>query len=91
MISEHVLKGQRDKLHFCTSLAPPNVIPRGSLACLLEYTTFFNTNADLPTPNVEDYKFDNTSACYQQLLLVTRVLVVCTICLGDCCVKTLGS
>ena len=26
MISERALKGQRDKLHFCTSLAPPNVI-----------------------------------------------------------------
>ena len=90
MISERALKGQRDKLHFCTSLVPPNVTPTGSLARLLEYTTYFNTNADLPTPDVEDYKFDNTSDCYQQLLQVTRVLVVCTIFLGDCCVKTLG-
>ena len=90
MISERALKGQRHKLHFCTSLAPPNVIPTGSLARLLEYTTWFKTNTDLPTPGVEDYKVDNTSACYQKLLQVTRVLVVCTICLGDCCVKTLG-
>ena len=91
MISERALKVQRDKLHFCTSPAPPNVIATGSLARLLEYTTYFNTNTDLPTPDVEDYKVDSTSACYQQLQLqVTRVLVVCSICLGDCCVKTLG-
>ena len=89
MISERALKGQRDKLHFCISLAPPNVIPTGSLARLLEYTTYFNTNADLPTPDDEDDKVDNTSPCYQQVLHVTRVLV-CTICLCDCCVKTLG-
>ena len=90
MISERALKGQRDKLHFRTSLAPPNVTPRGSLARLLEYTTYFNTNTDLPTPDVEDYKVDNTLACYQKLLQVTRVLVIWTICLGDCYVKTLG-
>ena len=90
MTSERALKGQRDKLHFCTSMAPPNVIPTDSLARLLNYTAYFNTNTDLPTPDVEDYKVGNTSACYQQLLQVTRVLVVCTICLGDCCVKTLG-
>ena len=35
MISERALKGQRDKLHFCTSLAPPNVNPTVSLARLL--------------------------------------------------------
>ena len=64
------------------------MIPTGSLARLLVYTTYFNTNTDLPTPDDEDYKVDNTSACYQQLLQVARVLVVCTICLGDRCVKT---
>ena len=89
MISERALKGQRDKLYFCTSLAPPNVIPTGSLARLLEYKTYFNTNRDLQTPDAEYYKVDNISACYQQLLQVTRVLVG-TICLGGCCVKTLG-
>ena len=47
-------------------------------------------NTDLPTPDVEGHKGDNTSACYQQVLRVTRVCVVCTICLGDYCVKTLG-
>ena len=78
MISERALKGQRDKLHFCTSLAPSNVIPTGSLARLLKYTTYFNTNTDLPTPDVEDYKVDKTSACYQQPLQVTWFLVVCT-------------
>ena len=61
MINERNLKGQKDKLHFCTSLAPPSVIPTGSLARLLEYTTYFYTNTDLPTPDVEDYKVDNTS------------------------------
>ena len=35
MISERALKGQTDKLYFCTSLAPLNVIPSGSLALLL--------------------------------------------------------
>ena len=35
MISERALKGQTDKLYFCTSLAPPNVIPSDSLALLL--------------------------------------------------------
>ena len=35
MISERAFKGQTDKLYFCTSLAPPNVIPSGSLAPLL--------------------------------------------------------
>ena len=35
MISERALKGQTDKLYFCVSLAPPNVIPSGSLALLL--------------------------------------------------------
>ena len=80
MISERSLKGQRDKLNFfCTSLVPPNVIPTGSLARLLENTIYLNTNTDLPTPDVEDYKVDKTSAFYQQLLQVTWVLVVCTI------------
>ena len=76
MISERALKGQRDKLHFCTSLAPPNVMPTGSLARLLEHRTYFYTSTDLPTPDVEDYKVDDTSACYQQLLQITRVLVI---------------
>ena len=35
MISERALKDQTDKLHFCTSLAPSNVIPSDSLALLL--------------------------------------------------------
>ena len=35
MINESALKGQTDKLYFRTSLAPPNVIPSGSLALLL--------------------------------------------------------
>ena len=35
MISERALKGQTDKLYFCTSLAPSNVIPSDSLALLL--------------------------------------------------------
>ena len=35
MISERTLKGETDKLYFCTSLAPPNVISSGSLALLL--------------------------------------------------------
>ena len=39
MISERVLKGQTDKLYFCTSLASPNVIPSGSLALLLSPST----------------------------------------------------
>ena len=72
MISERVLKGQTDKLYFCTSLAPPNVIPSGSLALLLSpSTTTTQMNMDLPTPDVEGYKDGgNTSACYQQLLQV---------------------
>ena len=77
MISERALNGQRDTLHFCTFLAPPNVISADSLARLLEYTTYFNRNTDLPTPDVEDYKVENTSACYQQLLQVTRAVVIC--------------
>ena len=32
MISERALKGQSDKLYFCTSPAPPNVTPSDSLA-----------------------------------------------------------
>ena len=39
MIGRRVLKGQTDKLYFCTSLAPPNVIPSGSLALLLSPST----------------------------------------------------
>ena len=35
MISECALKGQTDKLYFCTSLAPSNVTPSDSLALLL--------------------------------------------------------
>ena len=71
MISERVLKGQTDKLYFCTSVAPPNVIPSGSLAPLLSSsTTTTQTNMDLPAPGVEGYKGGNTSACYQQLLQV---------------------
>ena len=35
MISERALKGQTDKLYFCTTLAPPNVISSDSLALLL--------------------------------------------------------
>ena len=35
MISERALKGQTDKLYFCTSLAPSNVIPSDSLALLI--------------------------------------------------------
>ena len=35
MISERALKGQTEILYFCTSLAPPNVIPSDSLALLL--------------------------------------------------------
>ena len=35
MISERALKGQTDKVYFCTSLVPRNVIPSGSLALLL--------------------------------------------------------
>ena len=57
MISERVLKGQTDKLYFCTSLAPPNVIPSGSLVLLLSpSTTTTQTNMDLPAPDVEGYK-----------------------------------
>ena len=71
MISERVLKGQTDKLYFCTSLAPPNVIPLGSLALLLSpSTTTTQTSMDLPAPDVEGCKGGNTSACYQQLLQV---------------------
>ena len=33
--AERALKGQTDKLYFCTSLAPPNVILSDSLALLL--------------------------------------------------------
>ena len=90
MISERALKGRRDKLHLCTSLTPPNLIPTGSLARLLQYTRSLNTNTDLLTPDVEAYKDHNTSACYQQLLQVTRVFEVCTVCLSGCCVKPLG-
>ena len=71
MISERVLKGQTDKLYFCTSLAPPNVIPSGSLALLLSpSTTTTQTNVYIPAPDVEGYEGGNTSACYQQLLQV---------------------
>ena len=71
MISERVLKGQTDKLYFCTYLAPPNVIPSDSLALLLSSsTTTTQPNMNLPAPDVEGYKGGNTSACYQQLRLV---------------------
>ena len=71
MISERVLKGRTDKLYFCTSLAPSNVIPLGLLALVLSpSTTTTQTNMDLPAPDVDGYRGGNTSACYQQLLQV---------------------
>ena len=68
MISERVLKGQTDKLYFCTSLVPPDVIPSSSLALLLSPST--TTTMALPASDVEGYKGCNTSAYYQQLLQV---------------------
>ena len=38
-----------------------------------------NTNTDLPTPDAEGHKGGNTSACYHELLQVTRVRVVKTL------------
>ena len=70
MISDRVLKGQTDKLYFCTSVAPPNVISSGSLALLSPSTTTTQTSMDLPAPDVEGYQGGNTLACYQQLLQV---------------------
>ena len=67
MISELVLKGLTDKLHFCTSLAPPKCSAPSLQA---QQLTTIQTNMDLPAPDVEGYKGGNTSACYQQLLQV---------------------
>ena len=72
MISERALKAQRDKSHFSTSLSLPNL--SASASALMHN----KTNTDLPTPAVQGYKGGSTSACYEQLLQITRVCVVCT-------------
>ena len=70
MISERALKGQTDKVYFCTSLVPPNVIPSGSLVLLLLQEQLHKRTWIYQDPPSRVTKGDNTPACYQQLLQV---------------------
>ena len=70
MISERALKGQTDILYFCTSLAPPNVIPSDSLALLLLHWSrciqiFLQITAYTFPPKRFDIFFPRTGGCLE--------------------------
>ena len=62
MISERALKGQTDKLYFCTSLAPSNVIPSDSLFNSAPSFTIAQQQPTFP-PKRFDIFFPLTGGC----------------------------